>query len=79
MKLAKQSAFPHASGQVEPEYGLTIRAWLAGQALIGLSQTWNSEGDSTHAAKVAVAHADALLAELAKADAQFVRRNEAKS
>lgn len=47
------------------EEGITIRAWLAGQALAGLVGHWSQTNvDGDEIAKMAVSYADALLAEL---------------
>jgi hypothetical protein len=48
--------------------GMTLRAYFAGQAMIGLIAS-NAEISTMNAAHWAAAHADALIAELSKPEA----------
>ena len=58
-------AFPKGYGQGN---GMTLRDWLAGQALVGLLASPKTDGSTTNAHMAEVAHglADAMLAERAK-------------
>lgn len=72
------SAFPVNSanlggpGAYEPDPGMTLRDWFAGQALVGLMSHPNAEnsplfGEATHFAVDAYMAADAMLTERTKA------------
>jgi hypothetical protein len=50
------------------EWGMSLRAYFAGQAMVGLIAS-NADISTMNAAHWAVAHADALIAELSKPEA----------
>jgi hypothetical protein len=67
MKEHDESAFPlSGGGLVADVYGMTLRDWFAGQALMGYLADSNVTGAVVKIAAAAYVMADALLAERAK-------------
>lgn len=69
IELGKKAIHPFSDGHNQPElYGITLREHFAGMAMQGLLSGALEESDYSPklTAEVAVLHADALLAELAK-------------
>ena len=63
--------FADANGQIQwGTAGMTLRAYFAGQALLGLLSDPNNMSNAEVNAQGAVVSADALIAELAKGTAQ---------
>jgi hypothetical protein len=62
-------AFPHQKDDGSPYWGMSLRDWFAGQALVGIA-TNRTARPYEQDAEQAYRYADAMLAERAKAEGQ---------
>jgi hypothetical protein len=59
-------AYPSSPDGYKIEFGLTKREWFAAKAMEGILSDPMAAGEVEHVARLAVLHADALIAELSK-------------
>ena len=65
-RIGQQPAFPTAVNRINNESGMTLRQYAAIAAMQGILSDPRAPDDETKVASIAIACADALLAELAK-------------